>query len=245
MHVKMFDIPDCVSTRDLLSGFADDKLHSRLQTAKDRNSFRVAEEERGSSGTTGILSNCWYFVLRKFWPQWKFPCFCPSRRRFITLETFPIRATESDGARLCNDVTHQFIPASVKGQSVDSKSVGSSKDLLLPQLSLLCLSLRRHENFVFYGFFFFFISDDKETFPFQKTTHNFHQLWWSLRTFSGYNFTIISRKVLWNGKIIPKRSTPEAIPKLQFRMKEPGCHCLLHWLEVSIILDSQIDLLAW
>lgn len=64
MHVKMFNMPDSVSTRDLLSGFADDKLNNRLQILKDRNSLRVTEEESESSGMTGILiPMLWMFLF--------------------------------------------------------------------------------------------------------------------------------------------------------------------------------------
>lgn len=62
MHVKMFDLPDSVSTRDLLSCFADDKFNNRRQILKDRISLLVTEEERESSGMTGLLV-LWVFFI--------------------------------------------------------------------------------------------------------------------------------------------------------------------------------------
>lgn len=54
VHVKMFEMPDSISTKDLFSDFAHDKLN-KLQILKNRNSLRVTEDEGESSGMTGIL----------------------------------------------------------------------------------------------------------------------------------------------------------------------------------------------
>lgn len=72
MHVKMLDMPDNVATKNLLSGFADDKFNNRLQTLKNRHSLRVTEEEEESSGMAGIpktmLFKC-YFTLNTVFLQ--------------------------------------------------------------------------------------------------------------------------------------------------------------------------------
>lgn len=64
MHVKMFDMPDSVPTKDLLSGFADDKFNNRLRIVKNRNSLRVNEEEGKPSGVTDVLlTMLWMFFF--------------------------------------------------------------------------------------------------------------------------------------------------------------------------------------
>lgn len=64
MHVRMFDMPDSVPTKDLFSGFSDDKFNNKLQMLKNRNSLRVTEEEGESSGMTGILiTMLWMFYF--------------------------------------------------------------------------------------------------------------------------------------------------------------------------------------
>lgn len=141
----MLDMPDNVATKHLLSGFADDKFNNRLQTLKNRHSLRVTEEEEESSGMAGIpktmlfLSKVFSFdlddmfysvheVLLLLFSSW----ICPLCIRFITVETFPIWAAESDRSQLCSGVTQQFIPACVKGPSPESKSVGLSGALCPP-----------------------------------------------------------------------------------------------------------------